>query len=123
MKTLLILRHGKAESKGKETVESDHPRALTDRGRAEAEAQGRVPAWHEAIPDLIVSSDARRAYQTATLAATELPRAVPIQIDPAIYTENDLDGLLAVVRGLPDTAANVMIVGHNPGFEDLASGL
>lgn len=123
MKTLLILRHGKAENKGKESVESDHPRTLTERGRAEAEAQGRMLARRNVIPDLIVASDARRAYQTATLAATELPRAVPIQLEPAIYTGNDLDGLLAVVQGLPDSAASIMIVGHNPGFEELASGL
>src|SRR5689334_12664394 len=109
MKTLLILRHGKAESKGKETVESDHPRTLTDRGRAEAEAQGQMLAKRNVIPDLIVASDARRAYQTATLAATELPRAVPIQLEPAIYTANmDLDGLLAVIQHLPATAACAM---------------
>jgi phosphohistidine phosphatase len=124
MKTLLILRHGKAENKGKDTVETDHPRALTDRGRDEATAQGEFLARRGPLPDLIVSSDARRAYQTATLAATELPEAVPLQVEPRIYSENgDLNGLLAVVHGLPDTAGCAMIVGHNPGFEDLAAAL
>ena len=124
MKTLLILRHGKAENRGKETEATDHPRVLTERGRMEAEAQGRAVARRGGAPDLIVSSDARRAYQTATLAATELAPPVPILLDPAIYHANGyLDGLLEVVRRLPDTAGCAMIVGHNPGFEDLTAAL
>ena len=124
MKTLLILRHGKAENRGKETEMTDHPRVLTDRGRAEAEAQGRALTGRGVPLNLIVSSDARRAYRTATLAATELAEAVPILLDPAIYNANGyLDGLLEVVRRLPDAAACVMIVGHNPGFEDLTAAL
>jgi phosphohistidine phosphatase len=122
MKTLLILRHGKAENKGKETTATDYPRTLTERGRAEAEAMGRRLAQRGVQPDVIVSSDARRAYQTATLAAAELAAATPIMLDPAIYAENgDIDALLAVVQRLPDTAACAMIVGHNPSFEDLGA--
>lgn len=122
MKTLLILRHGKAENKGKETTASDHPRTLTGRGRAEASEMGRRLAARGVRPDLIVSSDARRAYQTATLAATELPEAAPIHLDPAVY-DGGLDSLLGVIQRQPDTAACVVVVGHNPGFEDLASAL
>jgi phosphohistidine phosphatase len=122
MKTLLILRHGKAENKGKEMVASDHPRTLTGRGRAEAAEMGRRIAAQGVQPHLIVSSDARRAYQTATLAATELPEAAPILLDPDVY-DAGLDTLLAVVQRQPDTADCVVLVGHNPGFEDLASAL
>src|SRR6476469_2360910 len=122
MKTLLILRHGKAENKGKETVATDHPRVLTARGEAEAAAMGRRLAARGVQPDLIVSSDARRAYQTAVLAAAELPQAAPIQLDPAIYNAS-LDALLDVVRHLPDAANTILITGHNPGFEELASAL
>ncbi len=122
MKTLLILRHGKAENKGKGTVASDHPRALTDRGRDEAREMGRRMAAQGVQPDLFVSSDARRAYQTATLAATELPAAAPIQIDPDVY-DAGLDTLLETVRRLPASADCVVLTGHNPGFEDLASAL
>jgi phosphohistidine phosphatase len=124
MKTLLILRHGKAENRGKAMEATDHPRTLTERGRLEAEAQGRAVTRRGVPLDLIVSSDARRAYQTATLAAAELAQPAPILIDPAIYHANgDLDGLLEVVRRLPGTAASAMIVGHNPGLEDLAAAL
>jgi phosphohistidine phosphatase len=122
MKTLLILRHGKADNKGKATVETDHPRVLTARGEAEAAAMGRALAARGVQPDAIISSDARRAYQTATLAAAELPQAVPIQLDNAIYNA-DLETLLGVVRRLPDAQNCIMIVGHNPGFEELAGAL
>jgi phosphohistidine phosphatase len=122
MKTLLILRHGKADNKGKATVETDHPRTLTARGEAEAAAMGRALAARGVQPDVIVSSDARRAYQTATLAAAELPQAAPIQLDPAIY-DAALETLLTIVRRLPDAEGCIMIVGHNPGFEELASAL
>ena len=122
MRTLLILRHGKAENKGKETTATDHPRALTGRGRSEAAEMGRRMAAQGVQPDLIVTSDARRAYQTATLAATELPEAAPIRLDPDVYYSG-LDTLLAVVRRQPDDADCIVLVGHNPGFEDLTSAL
>ena len=122
MKTLLILRHAKAENRGKETVQADHPRTLTERGRAEASEAGTRLAGRGVPLDLIVSSDARRAYQTAVLAAAELPRAVPIRPEPLIY-DAGIDTLLKVVGDLPDRAGSVMVVGHNPGFESLAEAL
>ena len=122
MKTLLILRHGKAENRGKESATSDHPRQLTTRGRQEANEMGRVLAERGPAPDLILASDARRAYQTATLAAAELAAAPPVQPEPAIY-DAGLDTLLAVIRDLPAGADCVLIVGHNPGLESLTVAL
>jgi phosphohistidine phosphatase len=119
MKSLLILRHAKAQP---DAPHGDHPRELTKRGRRNATAMGAHIRALAGTPDAIVTSDARRAFQTAELAAAAMEFDHPLTIEPRIY-DADLDDLLAVVRNLPDEAATVVLVGHNPGFEELAEEL
>jgi phosphohistidine phosphatase len=73
-------------------------------------------------PDAIISSDATRALQTAEVVAAAGNIAAPLTVEPRIYAA-DLDTLLAVVRRIPDAVNSAMIVGHNPGFEELAEAL
>lgn len=116
MKTLLILRHAKAEASA---PRGDKDRALNKRGRGDAEAIGRQVQALVGSPDAIVSSDARRARQTAELAASAAGFDEAITLEPDIY-EADPDTLLGVVRRLPDEAGCALLVGHNPGCELLA---
>lgn len=118
MKTLFILRHGKAEEIA---VGGDKKRALKGRGRRDAEAMG-VLIGELARPDLVVSSDAVRARQTAEIASEAFGYEGEIEFEPAIYSAG-LDHLIALVRGLPNRAGSVLLVGHNPTFEDLSWGL
>ncbi len=79
-------------------------------------------AWMRAqgiIPDIIFSSPAVRAGETARLAA-EAMHLVTANIidDPAIY-EGGRNELLQVVQTLPKTAGRVLLVGHNSGIDDL----
>ncbi|HMA36067.1 MAG TPA: histidine phosphatase family protein [Chloroflexia bacterium] len=115
MKILLICRHAKAE---KETGRGDHARALTARGARDATAMGQHLARVAGVPDLIVTSDARRAEQTAGRAATALGYPGAIQQEPRIYQASG-ETLVQIVRQLPDTADCVLLVGHNPGCEEL----
>jgi phosphohistidine phosphatase len=116
MKTLLILRHAKAEP---DAAGGDKDRALNKRGRGDAEAIGRQVQALVGSPDAIVSSDARRARQTAELAASAAGFAGAVTLEPDIY-DADPDVLLGVVGRLPDEADSALLVGHNPGCELLA---
>ena len=119
MKTLLILRHAKTQP---DAPAGDHARQLTERGLRDAAAMATYIHTLVGTPDAIVTSDARRALQTAEIVAVRVEFTKPLTIEPRVYAAN-LAVLLAVVRGLPNDADLVVFVGHNPGFEDLAAAL
>ena len=119
MKTLLVLRHAKAQP---DAPAGDWARNLTDRGRRNASTMGDVIETLFGRPDAIVSSDAHRARQTAELAAEAIGFDEPVVLEHGIYTA-DLPDLIDVVKALPESAKTVVVVGHNPGFEVLAADL
>jgi phosphohistidine phosphatase len=119
MKTLLILRHAKTQS---DVPAGDHARELTERGHRNAMAMGAHIHNLIGTPDAIITSDATRARQTAEIVASAVDFAAPLTVEPRIYAA-DLDTLLAVVRRIPDKVRTAIIVGHNPGFEELAAAL
>lgn len=113
---LLILRHGKSDwSAGTD----DFNRPLKKRGKKGARL---IAGWLRdqlLIPDLVISSPAVRAIDTARRVASGLGLAEEsIATDERIY-EASLDELLAVLADCSPDATRVMIVGHNPGLEDL----
>lgn len=113
---LALVRHAKSD--WPDGV-PDADRALADRGRRDAPAVGR---WlRDELPplDLVLCSAAARARQTWELAAAELDPAPRLVVSQRLYGAPAGD-LIAVVHDLPDEAACVALVGHNPGLEDLA---
>src|SRR3954451_20328114 len=119
MKTLLILRHAKTQP---DAPHGDWARELTERGHRDAAAMGAYLRTEVGTPDAIVTSDAKRARQTSEIVANELGVDRPLVIEPRIYGA-EVGTLLDVVRQLPDEANMVILVGHNPGFEELAASL
>ncbi|MCB9872150.1 MAG: histidine phosphatase family protein [Planctomycetes bacterium] len=120
MRELLILRHGKSDW---EAGTSDFARPLTNRGRRAAERVGSWLEQHGLEPDLVVSSPARRAASTAELVCYAMGRsAASVRLDGRIYAA-PLVTLVEVVRSLPDDAGRVLLVGHNPGLEELIEWL
>jgi phosphohistidine phosphatase len=117
-KQLVVLRHAKAEHGDT----SDHDRPLTARGRRDALAAGRWLAERDLRPDLTVCSTATRATQTWALVATELGDDIPTSFDHGVY-ENDLDRLLGLVRDTPEEVDTLLMVGHNPTFQELVLAL
>lgn len=115
---LIVLRHAKAE-RGNTT---DHDRPLTARGRRDALAAGRWIAEAELHPDLTVCSTATRAKETWALAAMELGDGISTAMARAVY-EADLDALLRVVRDTPGEVRTLLLVGHNPGLQNLVLAL
>jgi phosphohistidine phosphatase len=117
---LMLLRHGKSDW-SVETEDFDRP--LTKRGKHGAESVGH---WlHECggVPDYIVTSPAKRARSTARRAAKQMGfDADSIVEDKRIYAAS-IKGLLAVLCDCPVDAKRVMLVGHNPGLEDMVKYL
>ncbi|MFB7357611.1 SixA phosphatase family protein [Streptomyces gardneri] len=112
---LVVLRH--AKSAWPEGV-PDRDRPLGPRGLRDAPAAGRSLAETGVLPDLVLCSPARRARHTWDLAAAELDSPPPVRHDPRLYGA-DADDLLDVLHGVPDATGTLVLVGHNPGLEDL----
>jgi phosphohistidine phosphatase len=120
LKTLLILRHAKSNW---HTALGDHDRPLNARGERDAPRMGLWVRAQHLTPDLILSSDAVRARMTAEEVARACNYGRDIAFEPLLYlaTPDDIIGVLrTTLGGDPQT---VMVVGHNPGLEDLLARL
>jgi phosphohistidine phosphatase len=116
VKTLHLLRHAKSD--WSDATLADHDRPLSGRGRKARKTIARhIRGWPV---DLVVCSTAVRTRSTAKPVVEAL--GCPVRYEAGVYLA-DADALLAVVRALPDTLSTVMLVGHNPGMEDLAEAL
>jgi phosphohistidine phosphatase len=121
MKTLLLIRHAKAERAGPHLA--DHDRALDDEGQGEAREMGRRLKQRGIVPDRIITSTALRAITTARLIADELGVGAEVLVeDGRIYASSPAK-LLLVLQELDDGPACVALVGHNPEMTELAQHL
>ena len=118
MKTLLVLRH--AKSSWIDPALDDHERPLSKRGRRDGPRMGELVREYGLIPDLVIGSDAVRARLTAEAVAEAARYAGQILLDRRLYMASPAD-IRALLRTVPDKAETVMIVGHNPGLEELAA--
>lgn len=117
---LMILRHGKSDWS---VFSGDFERPLTKRGKRGSKVVGRWLRKRNGIPDHIVTSPAKRARTTARRVAKHMGfSADSIVKDQRIYGAGVSD-LLAVLRDCPPDANRVMLVGHNPGLEDMVKYL
>jgi phosphohistidine phosphatase len=117
-KRLEILRH--AKSSWADPVLDDHERPLNGRGRDAAELVGRHLRQTAPRPDLVLCSSAVRARQTVELLGLE--ESVDVLVEDELYGAGGAD-LMARLRRVPSMAATVLLVGHNPGIEQLARTL
>lgn len=119
MKTLILGRHAKSDWPDSTP---DLQRPLKERGQKDAAFLAGLLAAQQFVPDLIISSPARRAQQTAAIFAEGLGFQAPLQIEPAVYHEG-IKGLLQLIANLPEEAETVMIFGHNPTMEEMVTRL
>lgn len=120
MKYISIWRHAKAERP--EAHPNDYERPLSERGQRDAQRMSAVLARLEPPIDLIISSPAARTAQTTQVLVEQLDGAIEPQWHAAVYLAA-ANTLLDMIKALPDAAAHVVLVGHNPGMEELTSGL
>ena len=114
MRRLLLLRHGKAASPD---GLADRERPLTDGGREAAAALGAFLAKEELVPDLALVSPARRTRDTWTLIKDALGDA-PMRAEERLY-EAPESRLFAVIGEVNPDIATLLMLGHNPGLQNL----
>jgi phosphohistidine phosphatase len=118
---LWILRH--AKSAWDTQADTDFERPLAKRGIKDAPRMGKWMHEHKMIPDFIISSPAERARQTTLAICAKLGiKPKHIQWDERVY-EAGVETLLSVLADCPKQAEKVLLVGHNPGLEELVEFL
>jgi len=120
MKTLLLLRH--AKSSWKDADLDDHDRPLSKRGKRDAPRMGQLLRDEDLLPDLLVASSAKRARKTAEHVIQHSGYRGETRITGELYNAGR-DQLLAFVSTLPDAARRILLIGHNPGLEELLETL
>jgi phosphohistidine phosphatase len=111
MKELLLCRH--AKSSWKNTQLEDIARPLNKRGKKNAPCMGQRLADQDMVPDLILTSPAKRARKTAALLCRGMQVDDSlIQPVPSLY-DTDVQGLLRVVQKSGNSSERLMLVGHN----------
>ena len=114
MKTLLVLRHAKSSWDDPDLEDFDRP--LNERGQKTAPFMGKVIQRHGFDPDVIISSPAVRAKETASLVKEHAGISAEIIHDERIY-EASSQMLRQVASAIDDRFGSAMMVGHNPGME------
>jgi len=116
MKTLLLMRH--AKSSWKQAGLTDWERPLNKRGKSDAPRMGERLWEEDLVPQLIVSSDALRARQTAEAVADAAGYEGEV-----IYLADLYHGTFAeyveALASIPDEQEVVMVIGHNPDLQDV----
>lgn len=120
MKKLYLVRHAKAAGRDRRTPDLGRP--LLKRGKQDAEKIAKKLRQNGRRPDVIVSSSANRARQSASIVAKTLGYKKKIVSRSEVY-EADQGQLMKIVRNLEDGDRTVMIVGHNPAINELAGTL
>ena len=119
MRRLMLLRHAKSDWP---MGVADLARPLAPRGRAEAPAIGGFMAREALRPHLALVSPAKRTRETWALVSAALAEPPPHKIDAALYMAT-AEALIARVRATDAGVQTLLLLGHNPGLEDLARTL
>ncbi len=118
MRRLLLLRHAKAQPAD---GAGDRERPLSRRGRRAAPLVATYLGGEGLRPDLALVSPARRARETWDLARARIGD-VPTRLEPRLYEATPVR-LLTVIGEVEVFVRTLLLVGHNPSFEDLARQL
>ena len=120
MKRLFLLRH--AKSSWDDPGLADHDRPLAPRGERAAKVIARYLREERIAPDLVLCSSSRRTRETLDRIAPALGNEVRVEIERELYAAS-ADRLLERLRAVDDDVESVMLIGHNPGIEQLALSL
>ncbi|AGZ38376.1 SixA phosphatase family protein [Actinoplanes friuliensis] len=122
VRTLVLLRHAKAETPGELP---DFDRHLTAAGRSAADAAGSWLADERLRPGLVICSTAARTRETWQGVSVAMAQADPDAHSPEVHYEQSLyDGgrteVIDLLRAVPDTVHTVLVIGHNPTMSDVS---
>ena len=118
LRRLYLLRH--AKSSWTDPSLDDHARPLAPRGEeAVRRLRRHLARRQEEAPELVLCSSARRTTMTLDGIAAALPARTDTRIEDGLYAASS-GRLLERLRDVADEVSRVMVIGHNPGLEDLA---
>jgi len=116
MKKLLLLRHGKSSWDNPDLA--DHERPLTNRGKESASIIGKFLKKENIIPDLIISSTAKRANKTADIIAKKCGYDKKILKSEELYSGSS-ESYTNIIHEIADKNKTILLVGHNPAIEEV----
>ena len=117
MRSLYLLRH--AKSSWSDPTLPDRERPLSPRGRRDAKRIAEHLVEAGIMPDLVLCSSALRTRETLELIEPALGAGPPVRLEAELYGAS-AETLLGRLRAVPETVASVMLIGHNPGLQELA---
>ena len=118
MHRLLLLRHANAAAPA--PGQDDHARNLNPRGQAASQAMGRYMALNDLKPDLVLCSDARRTRETWDgISAANDWQDIETRYFKALYLAES-SRIAQIIGREAGAAQTLLLVGHNPGMEELA---
>lgn len=119
MKTLLLIRHAKSSWDNQGVSDFDRP--LNDRGKHDAPVMGKRLSARNLMPDVILSSPAKRAKKTAKILAGE----IEFDQDDIVYVDRlylaDIPEMIHAILAYNNDADVLALVGHNPGMTDFSN--
>jgi phosphohistidine phosphatase len=122
MKTVTLFRHAKSDWKDSPAI-ADFDRPLAKRGLKAAPRMGQAMRDHGLRPDLILCSPSARTRQTLSLSSPQAWDAPPeIRYEQRLY-HAEATAMIDILHETGADIVHVMIVGHNPGLQDLAAEL
>jgi phosphohistidine phosphatase len=117
MRTLYLLRH--AKSSWSNPSLPDQERSLAERGRRDAKRIAKHLARIGIEPALVLCSSAERTRETLELVRPALGPTSRVSLEAELYAASSAE-LLERIRSVDQEVASVMVIGHNPGLQDLA---
>ena len=117
MRTLYLLRHAKSSSSDPRLPDQERP--LAQRGRKDAKRIAVHLVRVGIEPELVLCSPAKRTRETLELVRPALGAISTVRLETELYAAS-ADRLLERLRSVPEEVASVLLIGHNPGLQDLA---
>ena len=116
-RTVILLRH--AKSSWSDSTLADIDRPLAPRGERAARKLAKYIRRKRIRPALVLCSPALRTRETLEAVEASLGKRCVVEVVPQLYAASDRE-LLELLQALPEPVSSVMLVGHNPGLQNLA---
>jgi phosphohistidine phosphatase len=120
MRTIFLLRHGKSSWSDSTIADTDRP--LAPRGERAAKRIAKYLRRKKIRPALVLCSPSLRTRQTLEAIQPSLGKKCTVELVPELYGASEQE-LLERLRALPEGLGSVLLIGHNPGLQDLALAL
>jgi phosphohistidine phosphatase len=117
VRTVILLRHGKSSWSDSTLADIDRP--LAPRGERASKRIAKYMRRKRLRPDLVLCSPSLRTRQTLEAIEPSLGKGCSVELVPQLYAASELE-LLERLQALPEPVNSVMLIGHNPGLQDLA---